>query len=145
MNVVDRITARGALVLVVLSGCHGVLAGAAEPVTREAAMASLRSVAGDHPDAGRTLASLSEQATRPGAEAIRLYRAAQDAGDDGARQRIELLRQQGVSIPFTSNGLSSFPDTGEIVPMGRMNDERSPGYHCHFLRPGQMWCHSGLD
>lgn len=96
-------------------------------------------------DAQRMLASLSEGKAAPGPEAIKLYLSAQRSGDDQARQRLDLLRQQGLSIPFASAGDATFPDSGEIIPIGKVGEEMSPGYHCHFLRPGQMWCHGGID
>lgn len=132
----------------VASGPAGPSARTSRPpsIDKVAALAILRTASDlGNPDARRMLASLVEGAFEPGDTSLRLYLSAQALGDEVARDRLDVLRLRGVSVPFSAASGDPLPASGKIVPIGRMGEELEPGYHCHFLRPGQMWCHSGLD
>ncbi len=118
----------------------------AVPIDRGSVLRVMRRAAErDDGPARRMLASLLEESNRPGPEALRLYLSAQRNSDERAAERLDRLREQGVAIPFALAADDGLPDAGEIVPVGRTDDPQAPGYHCHVLRAGQMWCHSGMD
>jgi hypothetical protein len=116
---------------------------------RETALTALRSAAtaGDV-DAQLALGSLLDQGqAERDDEALRWYEAAARAGNKVAQRRYLAMMAKpprkasaasgGFMVQLPRNGMQRDPD--EPPP------DLPPGYHCHVLGYGRMWCHGGTD
>ena len=117
--------------------------------TRDQALAALRAAAnaGDV-HAQVTLGSLLDRGeAERNDEALQWYEKAARSGDRIAQRRYMDMLDKPSRRPAS-------PSAGFMVRLPRGMDQGDipeapadlpPGYHCHFLGHGQMWCHGGTD
>jgi TPR repeat protein len=135
-----RLAAIVALTLPAAASCQG---------SREQALAALRSAA----DAGdvRAQVALGGLLDRGGAErddeALQWYEKAARAGDRVAQRRyLDMLARPPRKDAAPSGGfMIRLPRNADAGDALEPPADLPPGYHCHFLGHGQMWCHGGPD
>jgi TPR repeat protein len=118
-------------------------------VSREQALSALRSAAtaGDV-DAQLALANLLDQGqAERDDEALRWYGQAARSGNRIARRRYMdmLAKPPGKTNVSAAGFMVHLPRDAMQGDLTEAPADLPPGYHCHFLGHGQMWCHGGVD
>jgi TPR repeat protein len=116
---------------------------------RETALAALRSAAiAGGVEAQLALGSLLDQGqAERDDEALRWYEAAARAGSKVAQQRyLAMMAKPPRKASAASAGfMVRLPRNGMQGDIDGPPPDLPPGYHCHALGRGQMWCHGGTD
>lgn len=117
--------------------------------SREQAITALTPAASDGDvEAQLALAKLLEAGGRAHRdEALRWYEKAARAGNAEAQRRYMSLLARPASAPASAPPLRAFIMRSQKNPMDGDDPppDLPPGYHCHPLGRGQLWCHGGTD
>jgi TPR repeat protein len=116
---------------------------------RDQALTALRSAAnaGDA-HAQLALGSLLDRGgTERDDEALQWYEKAARSGDRVAQRRyLDMLARPARKASATPRSfMIRLPRNSEQGDSMEQPADLPPGYHCHFLGHGQMWCHGGSD
>jgi TPR repeat protein len=80
-------------------------------------------------------------------EALQWYEKAARSGDRVAQRRyLDMLARPPRKAAAASRGfMIRLPRNADQDDPMEPPADLPPGYHCHFLGHGQMWCHGGSD